>query len=64
MKIRGFNVTKKKENINTPHLQNIRTLAIYEILYPSISIQAQRYCQSMDIEFDQRPQDWGLAVEG
>ena len=47
-----------------PHLQNARTLVIYEILYSSIPIQAQRYWQSMNVEFDQRPQDWGLAVEG
>ncbi len=46
------------------HLQNARTLVISEILYSSIPIQAQRYCQSMNIEFDKRPQDWGLAVEG
>ena len=46
------------------HLQNARTLVVSEILYSSIPIQAQRYCQSMNIEFDQRPQDWGLAVEG
>ena len=54
----------KKEKFNMPHLQNARTLVIYEILYSSIPIQAQRYCQSMNVEFDQRPQDWGLAVEG
>jgi len=54
----------KKEKFNMPHLQNSRTLVIYEILYSSIPIQAQRYCQSMNVEFDQRPQDWGLAVEG
>ena len=54
----------KKENFNKPHLQNTRTLVISEILYSSIPIQAQRYCQSMNVEFDQRPQDWGLAVEG
>ena len=34
-------------------------LAILEIVYPSIPIQEQRYCQSMDIQFDQRPKEWG-----
>ena len=56
--------TNKKEKFNMPHLQSARTLVIHEILHSSISIQAQRYCQLMNVEFDQLPQGWGLAVEG
>lgn len=34
-------------------------LAILEIVYPSIDNTAALVSESMDIQFDQRPKEWG-----
>ena len=64
MKIKGSNVTTRKKilisHIFKTHVPWLsRKFYIHRFRYKRSGI-----VNSMNIEFDQRPQDWGLAVEG